>query len=177
MTYYRVATQKDHSSTWMWKSMVLDSLDAVFGFFEMNHMLPSQHLRVFYSSSVEYLDEMLIRENHGLLSNSITATQLYSGSEHIDPLEMQRFESACGPDLGTGTAVTSLLAAHIWHMQGQHVPDEERTHALEMRRFVGECEAGADHDIPYEFTVPRSLPQVLAWARLLARVQRGELEP
>jgi hypothetical protein len=46
-----------------------------------------------------------------------------------------------------------------------------------MRRLAVEFESGTDHDIPYTFTLPGSLPQVLAWARLLARVQRGELEP
>ena len=33
-----------------------------------------------------------------------------------------------------------------------------------------------DHDVPYHFALPLSLPQVLAWMRLLGKVQRGEVE-
>jgi hypothetical protein len=177
VTYYRMAFRSEHSSTWVWQSTVLASLDAVFGFLELNHMIPKQHIRVFYSSSVEYLDEMLARENQGLLSSSLTAEQLLNGNDHIDPLEMQLFESACGADQSMGTAVTSLLAAHIWQTRGQRVPDEVRTNTLEMRRLAVELEAGTDHDSPYTFTLTDSLPQILAWTSLLARLQRGELEP
>jgi len=177
MTYYRVALQRDQSPTWRWESTVLTSLDGVFGFLKLNHSVPREHLRVFFSFSVECLDEMLAHENQGLASNSITAEELFNGSKHIPTREMQLFESVCGPDQGMGTAVTSFLAAHMWQMQSQHVPDEERTNAVEMRRFAIEFEAGTDHDIPYTFTLPGSLPQILAWARLLTRVQRGELEP
>jgi hypothetical protein len=42
-----------------------------------------------------------------------------------------------------------------------------------------EAVAGGDHDLPYQFTLPTSLPQVLGWIKLLVRVQRGDfqLEP
>jgi hypothetical protein len=30
------------------------------------------------------------------------------------------------------------------------------------------------HDLPYRFTVPTAMPQVLAWAKLLARRAHGE---
>lgn len=33
------------------------------------------------------------------------------------------------------------------------------------------------HDLPYRFTGPSSQPQVLAWTKLLVRVQIGELQP
>ena len=36
---------------------------------------------------------------------------------------------------------------------------------------------GGDHDIPYCFSLPASMPQLLAWTRLQTRVQAGELEP
>lgn len=174
---YRVAFQKDQSTTWMWKSTVLDSLDAVFGFLKLYHMVPRDRFRVFFSSSVEYLNEMLARENQGLLSNSLTAEQLLNGSGRINQLEMQLFESACDPHQFTGTAVTSPLTAHLWHMQSQHVPGEVRTNTLEMSRLAVELNGSADHDTAYHFSLPASLPQRLAWTRLLARVQRGELEP
>ena len=177
MTYYRVALQQDQSSTWMWKSTVLVSLDAVFGFIELHPMVKRDRLRVFFSSSVEYLNEMLDRENQGLRSNSLTAEQLCNGSGRIDQLEMQRFEAACNLHQYLGIAVTSLLTAHLWDMQSQHVPSEESTNTLEMRRLAVELNGSADHDTAYHFSLRASLPQLLAWTRLLARVQRGELEP
>ena len=102
MTYYRVALQRDQSPTWRWTSTVLTSLDGVFGFIRLYHMVPRDYLRVFFSSSVDYLNEMLARENQGLPSNSLMADQLCNGSKHIDPHEMQRLESAGRPWPGHG---------------------------------------------------------------------------
>lgn len=177
MTYYRVALQRDQAPTWRWASTVLTSLNGVFGFLRLYHMVPKDRIHVFCSSSVDSLNEMLACENQGLLSNSLAADQLVNGSKHIDPREMQRLESAGGPDQGMGTAVTSLLGAQAWHEQGQCVPDKGSTSVLERSRLAGELDGSADHDTPYRFSLPVSLPQVLAWTRLLARVQRGELEP
>src|SRR5260370_1269601 len=84
MTYHRVALQRDQSPTWRWTSTVLTSLDGVFGFIRLYHMVPRDYLRVFFSSSVDYLNEMLARENQGLPSNSLMADQLCNGSKHID---------------------------------------------------------------------------------------------
>jgi hypothetical protein len=49
--------------------------------------------------------------------------------------------------------------------------------ALESRRLALELGPGGDHDVLYSFVLPPSMPQVLAWMRLLARRQRGELQP
>jgi len=176
--YYRIAIQQSASPIWQWESHVIKSLDVVYQVLRLYRTVSRDHIRVFFSSSVACLDEMLDHENQGLTSNSITAEEISNVSKHLPTGEMQQFfESICAPNFGMGTAVTSLLAAHIWRMQGQYVPDEERTNAFETRRFAGECEPGTDHDMPYTFTLPSSLPQVIAWARLLASVQRGELEP
>lgn len=177
MTYYRVALQRDQSPTWRWASTVLSSLDGVFGFLRLYHLVPRDHLRVFFSSSADYLNEMLARENQGLPSNSLTADQLFTEGKPVDPQEMQRLESAGGPGQGMGRAVTSLLGAQAWHEQGQGVPAQGSTSVLEKSRLAIELDGGADHDTPYRFSLPASLPQVLAWTRLLARVKRGELEP
>jgi hypothetical protein len=56
-------------------------------------------------------------------------------------------------------------------------PSERSTSSLERRRLEHELGAGGDHDVPYHFALPLSLPQVLAWMRLMGRVQRGEVEP
>src|SRR5215467_712626 len=156
VTYYRVALQSDQSPHWMWTSTVLVSLDAMFGFLKLHHLVKRDRLRVFFSSSFEHL---------------------LNGSGRIDQLEMQRFESACDLHPYLGTALTSLLTAQLWHEQRQHAPSEERTNAREMRPVAVELSGSADHDVPYHFALPLSLPQVLAWARLRGRVQRGELEP
>src|SRR5579859_7386249 len=122
MTYYRVAVQVDQSPTWRWKSFMLTPLDALFGFLKLYHMVPKVRLRVFFSSSVEYLDEMLARENQGLASNSLTAEQLFNGSKHIDLREMKQLESECGPCQSMGTEVTSLLTEQACHEQSQRAP-------------------------------------------------------
>ncbi len=53
---------------------------------------------------------------------------------------------------------------------------EKDTSPLARRRLELECGPGGDHDVPYHFVLPPSLPPVLAWTRLLARIQRGELQ-
>jgi len=47
--------------------------------------------------------------------------------------------------------------------------------SLERARHDLESGAGGDHDAPYSLVVPPSMPQVLAWMKLLRRVQNGEL--
>jgi hypothetical protein len=54
---------------------------------------------------------------------------------------------------------------------------ERGTSSLDRRRGELEGGAGGDRDLPYSFALPPSIPQVLAWMRLLAKVQRGELQP
>jgi hypothetical protein len=49
--------------------------------------------------------------------------------------------------------------------------------ALESRRLALELGPGGDHDVPSRFVLPASMPPVLAWMRLLARIERGELHP
>jgi hypothetical protein len=48
---------------------------------------------------------------------------------------------------------------------------------LEKRREEIERGAGGDHDLPYRFTLPTSIPQVLGWVKLLVRVQQGDFQP
>jgi len=47
---------------------------------------------------------------------------------------------------------------------------------LERRRIELELGPGGDQDLSYSFVLPPSMPQVLAWMRLLAGIQRGELQ-
>src|SRR5712692_7767526 len=75
MMYYRVAWKSNRSSVWQWKSTKLTSLQASFGFLRMYSAIPQDHLRVFSSLSLEGMDEMLMRENKGWESTSITAEE------------------------------------------------------------------------------------------------------
>lgn len=130
--YYRVALQAEQASTWRWKSTVLTSIEAVLGFLRIYRCVPKDHVRVFLCSSAENMDEMLRRENQGMISTSIPADQLWA---------------------------------------------ERSMSLMEMRRLELELCSTGDHDVPYTFSIPSSVPQVLAWTKLLAKVQRGELEP
>jgi hypothetical protein len=48
---------------------------------------------------------------------------------------------------------------------------------LEKKRLEMEWGPGGDHNQAYLFSFPASIPQVLAWMRLRARVQAGEFHP
>jgi hypothetical protein len=48
---------------------------------------------------------------------------------------------------------------------------------LEKRRMELEMGNGGDHNEPYTFALPVSMPQLLAWTKLLVRIQHGELLP
>lgn len=48
---------------------------------------------------------------------------------------------------------------------------------VEIKRLELELHSKGDHDSPYTFTLPSTLPQILAWTQLLARVHNGELIP
>lgn len=56
-------------------------------------------------------------------------------------------------------------------------PDESSMSPLDKRREELERGASGDRDLPYRFTLPTALPQVLAWVKLLARVQQGDFQP
>ena len=76
MIYYRIATQKHQSTEWEWESAPVNSLEAVFRLGRQYGSVPAEQVRVFAASSVEYMDTLLVRENLGLSSNSLTLEQL-----------------------------------------------------------------------------------------------------
>jgi hypothetical protein len=132
MIYYRVALRSGQTTTWRWKSSLLTSLHSVMGLLNMYRGVPREHIRVFLSSSVEQMDDMLSRANQGLLSTAVTVDQLW---------------------------------------------DKNCMNWIEVRRLEVELGAGGDHDQLYNWSLPPSGSQVLAWTKLLARRERGELEP
>ena len=166
--YYRVAIQVDAQPSWKWKSPALSSLNILFQWFQYYRVLPHDRLRVFSSFSQEDLNEQLVRENQGLGSPSVPAIQFLQ-ERRIAPQRGLREAEACGARANEPAASIATLT--------EPSPYESSTDPLDKRREVLECGAGGDHDRPYSFALPLSMPQVLAWMRLLTRVQRGELQP
>lgn len=181
--YYRVATRTNQAPEWKWKSTVLTSLQALFGFLRMYNHVPEDSIRVFFSSSVEYMNEMLARENSGLASNSVTARQFLNG-KRISSGEMAHLESELGGESEPGRRPTGTLVladdatkqSPVEKTPGGQLSRETSMSSLDMKRLELEMGAGGDHDTPYTFSLPVSMPQVLAWMRLLSKVQLGELE-
>ena len=132
MIYYRVALRENQSAMWRWKSSRLTSLDGVLGWLHLYRCVPSEHIRVFLSSSPEQMEAMLRQENQGLFSTAITVDQLW---------------------------------------------DKHSMSWIEVRRLEVELGAGGDHDQAYAWSSPPSGPHLLAWTRLAALRERGELEP
>lgn len=52
-----------------------------------------------------------------------------------------------------------------------------RVNTPEVTRLELELSTVSDHDVPYEFTLPMSLSQLLAWTKLMVKVRSGELVP
>ena len=175
--YYRIAIHVDHVSQWQWKSTALSSLDALFQWLRLYRAVPQDHLRVFSSCSREEMNEQLMRENQGREPTSITAAQFLQ-ERRIGSPEVAWGASAHGTrgnEQTTSIAVVTELPpdGSSWGAQ----PLEERGLSfLEKRRVELERGAGGDHDCPYRFTLPGSMPQVLAWVKLLVMVQQGDLD-
>jgi hypothetical protein len=91
MIYYRVALQDKQSPTWKWQSTVLTSIDALLLFLKTYRTIPKEDMRVFFSSSTEGMEEMLSRQNQGLVSNSLSAEQLLTGKS-MNSSEVTRLE-------------------------------------------------------------------------------------
>jgi hypothetical protein len=176
--YYRVAIQVNAAPTWQWKSTVLSSLSTLFQFLRLFRALPHDQLRVFSSSERVGLAEQLEQENKGLASTSVTAAQFLQQRMLCPPTAGRSIsEGEGGTSLERGAiAVISQSAVNERGGKGS-VLESRGMSALERRREELESGPGGDHDLPYRFSLPLSLPQVLAWMTLLARVQRGELRP
>jgi hypothetical protein len=166
--YYRVAIQVDPSPTWQWKSTVLSSLNLVLQWLQVYRAFPQERLRIFSSSSREELNEQLARENQGRSSTSVPATQFLQ-ARGITPRGATREAGAGG---SPAQERTPSIPAEI---SGTH--DESGLSLLDKRREALERGAGGDHDLPYRFTLPTSTPQVLAWVKLLARVELRDFQP
>jgi hypothetical protein len=181
MIYYRIAWKNHQSTVWRWKSTKLTSLQTVFHFLRLHSAIPQDHLRVFSSSSCEGLKELLEEENQGRQQISVTAEHfLRERGMHAGKMTGRASEQG-----GSGirenqekTVITATLPPFLNQNSAQEASvEEKRISVLDQRRLEREMGAGGDHDLPYTFALPLSLPQTLAWIRLMAKVQRAELEP
>jgi hypothetical protein len=173
--YYRVAIQGDSSPIWQWKSTTLSELSALFQFLRRYRALGHDRLRVFSSLSPEELNEQLVRMNQGLEATSVTAAQFLQ-ERLIGSPELAWRTSTRGNERTTSIAViTEPLLGES--RRGGNALDGRGSSPLEKRREELEPGVGGDHDIPYRFTRPSSMPQVLTWMKLLARVQDGTFQP
>ena len=181
--YYRIAIrwegdQLNQPPSWQWKSTVLSSLQALFQILRLYGPLPQDHLQVFSSSSRGSLEEQLAQENKGLSSHSVTAAQFLQQRMILSP------EGTWGtPKRGAQThQETTAIAVSTQTRLNEsgravHTLEQGEVSLLERRRLELELGPGGDHDVLYSFAKTSSPRQVLAWMRLLAKVQRGELEP
>lgn len=179
--FYRVAIQKDPSALWKWESRVIASREVLLRVLGMYRSMPRDHLRVFFSSSVEGLDLLLDREKNGLASNSIPVDQFFqerrSTSQGISQLEMRQFESEPRIRKNEGMVETSTVGEPSVHEMRRSTIPAGSMDVLDRRRLELELGTPGDHDTCYTFTFPTSLPRVLAWMKLLAQVQDGAFQP
>jgi hypothetical protein len=176
--YYRIAIQLDPSPLWQWKSTALSSLDALFQWLRLHRALPQDRLRVFSSSSCEEMNEQLVRENKELRSISVTAAQFLQ-ERLISSREVVWGASARGTrgnEQMTSIAIVTEPSLSENSMEAQAL-DGRCMSSLDKRRLELERGAGGDYDIPYQFALPTAMPQVLAWVKLLVRVQQSDVQP
>jgi hypothetical protein len=157
--YYRIAIQSQSSPAWRWASTPLGSLNSVLQWLRFYQSLPRDRLRVFESAAREDLSGRLPCDNSGVSSRSIPAAKFLSAGSD-------------GP--GATTRDTTNAAQDTGNPQAQALV-QSRESFLDRRRTALEGGAGGDHDLPYRFSLPAAMPQLLAWVRLLTRVEHGDL--
>ena len=173
MTYYRLAVQERQTSIWAWKSTLLTSLESVFKLLRIYSPIPTERIRVFTSTCKEEMVEMLNRENNGLASGSLTAGQFSRARRlHVQGASAQETveKSAHQP---TAVAIDVSMREN---RSMSYLADTGSVGLFDQRRLQLELGTGGDHDTLYHFSLPVSTPQLLAWTRLLGRVQAGELK-
>lgn len=173
MIYYRLAMQENETSKWIWKSTVLTSLVSVLHLLRMYSPIPPERIRVFTSICIEDLAEMLNRENDGLESGSLTAGEFLrerhlgvrdvTASNSIEKLVQRSIAVAVDSHTQNDTPISNLAGTNSISL-------------LDQRRLHVELGVGGDHDMPYQFSLPASTPQLLAWTRLMGKVQAGEMQ-
>ena len=179
--YYRFAIQAGTSPTWRWCSDPLHSLLVAMQWLQYFHAFPRPQLRVFSADSRDTLNELLGQQNAGRDEVSVTVERFLRGgsigsagdtrraTEHPDPATEP---CECLPPASPGALSFPMTFAGRAATTGQWM-DVAQT--LERRRIEVELGPGGDHNSPYRFGMPISMVERLAWVKLLARAQRGDL--
>jgi hypothetical protein len=175
--YDRIAIQMGQSPCWQWKSTVLSSLNTLFQFLRLYQALPQNHVRVFSSYSQEGLKEQSVPENKGLWPNSVTAAQFLQ-ERMLSSLQVmgetpERREQGVRENQGRASIAITTNARVNESSKAAGDRYERTMSSLEMRQLEIELGVGGDHDVPYAFALPPSMPHVLAWIMLLTCVHRG----
>lgn len=171
MTYYRIAFYHCQIGSWVWKTTVLTSLQAVFQLLRSFSMLSPDHIRIFTAASKEELQEMLKRENTSLPSGSITAAQFAQEKKIHLGEQAQCVVEHVAAELGGRRSTATLLRDFD---SAPRFPESNGSGWLDQKRLLMEWGPGGDHDTQYRFTLPASMQQLRAWIRLQSRVQAGE---
>jgi hypothetical protein len=175
MIYYRLALQQHQTSPWTWSIMLTSLDDLLQHLARIRHVISLDRIRVFAAPSKEDLDKLLSRENNSLPSGSVTAAQFLH--DNMDSHEGVQSASAYGTaenSLQQPTAVATSPSLRE-NSTSPGTPSGCGMSLLEKKRLEMELGSGGDHDTPYLRALPISTQQLLAWARLLARVQAGKL--
>jgi len=98
--------------------MALSSLNILFHWLQYYRVLPHDRLRIFSSSSQEALNEQLVRENQGLLSTSVPATQFLQ-ERGIAPREVGGQAAAGGTRAIEQTAPSPPSPSYRWQRAAQ----------------------------------------------------------
>ena len=163
--YYRIAMQAASASSWRWVSTSLGSFNAVIDWLRFYNSFPRDRLRVFSAPSRDDLSEQLLRESQGSATQATPATRFLPAASD-------------SPSEPLATPRQAVTTTQTWGNPHQFVwaPENTSMTPLDVRRDELELGVGGDHDCPYRFSLPASTPQLLAWARLLARVLHGDLQ-
>lgn len=140
--------------------MVLSSLDSVFRFLQIYGIARQNRLCVFSSSYREGLQEQLVQENQKQVSSAVPSAHFFGMRAVSPPEEGQHIR-------GSGKGVREAIIDTQGRGRGFLSLDQVRESL--------ESGTGGDHDVPYKFTLPHSLPQVLAWLKLRVRISNGDL--
>ncbi len=81
---------------WKWRSTLLTSPHALFTLLRAYSYIPKEQIRIFFASSESDMDEMLTRQNQGLVSSSVTADAFLAG-QRMDMLDVRRLELEAAP--------------------------------------------------------------------------------
>src|SRR5260370_13717789 len=108
-------------------------------------MMAVECIRVFCSTSHEYMHEMLGRANKGVASNSMTAEQFLKVKRCITSEEIDRLEAEAGmPERGEAIPTSVITAQPL---------NEDGMNPLAIRRLEVELAALVNHESPYMFAL------------------------